>query len=60
MLSQKQLADVICEAAIEADALVEEYLKKYIERRLSEEKAALVRRLDALEATAALQKGHNA
>jgi len=49
MLSQELLADAICEAATEADALVEEYLKKYVERRLGEEIAVINARLETLE-----------
>jgi len=59
MITQKEF-DLISECYAYADKKAHEASKRYTDKRLSEEKAALVRRLDALEAAAAPQKGHNA
>ena len=48
MLTEKDL-ETIAESVTEADALVETYLKKYFERRLSEETDVLKKRITELE-----------
>jgi len=58
MLSQKELFEAICECATEADALVEEYLKKYVERRLDEEIAVLTARFKDLPARITALEDH--